>query len=100
MNCFNLAFSYNCAIAKYLGINDIFLMGFDGEQDAMKFHEMSETIKLVIKNKINLVSLLKTNYPLKTKSIFSKYFSIKSNFDLGLREIPTFLFSFFIRLMV
>lgn len=67
----NLAFSYNCAIAKYLGINNIFLMGFDGEQDAMKFHEMSETIKLVSKNRINLVSLSKTNYPLKTKSIFS-----------------------------
>lgn len=69
----NLVFTYSIALCKIGEAKKIYLCGFDGYEDnSYKNNEMINTIKIIEKSlKINMISLFKTNYPLKEDSIYS-----------------------------
>jgi 4-hydroxy 2-oxovalerate aldolase len=69
----NLVFTYSVALCKIGEAKKIYLCGFDGYEDnSNKNIEMINTIKMLEKSlKINMISLFKTNYPLKEDSIYS-----------------------------
>ena len=69
----NLVFTYSMALCKIGKASKIYLAGLDGYEDNnYKNNEMLDTIKTINNNyKINIISLLKTKYPIMESSIYS-----------------------------